>query len=195
LGIVAVGCTVQRVPLKDPAKSGRGAPYDFEKEGTIPPPPRVEPAPASGRLDSGATLETPQAAQLDAPAVVVQDLSPPATVSPTPPVVVASVATPAPAAAPSASGASVETPTEASGARLASGYRVQVFAGARDPALQLRSEIQVRLGERVYVDYVAPYYKVRVGNCRTSEACRALESRLRQEGYGTIWTVPAQIEP
>lgn len=160
------GCSVQRVPLKDPAaRSGTptDAPYDFQKERPSPPPPAGDAA-----ATAPPTLDTPEAVDLGAPGVAVQDLAP------------APSATPAPA--PAAAGA-------------ASGFRVQVLASTDAAAAETtRADIESRLGLRAYVRFEAPYYKVRVGNCTTNDDCQRLQEQLRAAGFMTVWVVPETIE-
>jgi len=166
--LAVAGCSVQRVGLRDPAVRAAegGSAYDPQAERASPPPPAVDAAAASGRAEPPPTLETPQAADFGSPAVAVEDLDP----------------TPAPA--PSDAG----TPVTA--APAAGGHRVQVFAGT-DAAVaeRVRADVETRLGESAVVVYQAPYYKVRVGRCPTSEACADLQARLRAAGFATTWVV------
>lgn len=185
LAVGLTGCSVQRVPLRGPERTRPATPYDFEAEKPAPPPPTVQRAPAAGRSEEP-SLETPAPVDLNAPALQVEDLPAPAPASP--PARPADSPPAAPASGPAASSAPRSAP--------AAGYRVQVFASPdRDAAQRQRSDLEARLGEKVYVDYQPPYYKVRVGNCPSSEACAALQARLRQAGYTSVWTVPAEIEP
>ena len=163
-----VGCSVRRVPTTDPRSTAPqgGAVYDPQGEAASPPPPAVAASPASSAAPP--SLEVPEPVDLDAPAVAVQDLAPPAAVS-------APTATePAPSGAP--------------------GFRVQVFAG-RDRAVaeQVRQEVEARIGSRAYIAHEDPYHKVRVGDCPTKDACRELLERLRAAGYDAVWVVPDQI--
>ena len=182
--VAGLGCSVQRVPVRDPATSSARAPYDFEAEKAAPPPPAVAPAPAGARLDSEtASLETPVPVDLGAPSLRVQDLAAPAAANPPP-----ASATDAPMTAPAAPGASR--------GRGSAGFRVQIFATTDAAAAErMRREVEARLGVRAYVEFDAPYHKVRVGNCATSDACRELQTRLRGAGYTSVWAVPATIEP
>jgi rare lipoprotein A len=167
LGIVLVagGCSVKRVPSGDPKATAppQSSPtYDPQREAASPPPPAVEPE-AAGTATPPPNLEVPEPARFDGPEVRVQDL---------------------PASAPPAAAAPPATTTSGGG------YRVQVLASTdRSAAERLRREIETRLGEPVTVVYQAPHYKVRVGDCPTSEACRDLQERLRQSGYETVWIV------
>ena len=194
--LLGLGCSVKRVPLRDPASSGVRAPYDFEGEKPAPPPPDVQAAPAGARLDS-VSLETAAPADLDAPAVQVQDLAAP----PRP-----AAAAPSGSSAPAQDlagvpGSSPATPPSGStagtaGALAPNGYRVQIFATTDAAAAEsMRHDIEVRLGTKAYVEFQAPYHKVRVGNCTTHEACRDLQTRLQQAGYASVWIVPSPVEP
>lgn len=159
------GCSVQRVPLKDPAARGTAptdAPYDFQKERPSPPPPAGDAA-----TMPPPTLDTPEAADLGTAGVAVQDLAAPAP-SPAP-------ATGTPAAA--------------------SGFRVQVLASTDAAAAEkTRADVESRLGLRAYVRFESPYYKVRVGNCSTNDDCQRLQEQLRAAGFMTVWVVPETIE-
>ena len=168
IAVAAVGgCSVQRVGVRDPAV--RPGSYDPQTERASPPPPAVDSAPASA-AEPPPTLETPQPADFTAPAVEVRDLAPGSTPSP--------AATPAPPTA---------TPP---GAVAPGAFRVQVFAGAdAAQAERVRTDVEARLGETARVVYQAPYYKVRVGACPTSEACVELQARLRAAGFETTWVV------
>ena len=159
-------CSVQRVPLRDPAARGTDTsnpPYDFQKERPSPPPPAGDEA-----ATPPPTLDTPQPTDLGAPAVAVQDLPAP---SPTP----------ARATAPAAGSAP--------------GFRVQILAASDAAAAeQTRADVESRLGFRAYVRFEAPYYKVRVGNCTTNDDCQRLQDQLRAAGFATVWVVPETIE-
>ena len=174
IGFVAMAvasCSVQRVPIGDPtatkASTSGQAPYDFQKE---------RPSPAATDAAAAPTLDTPQAADLGSPGVAVQDLPAPA------------VSTPAVASPPDA--------PKAAAPAAADGFRIQVMA-ATDAATadRSRADIESKLGVKAYVVYQSPYYKVRVGDCPTQDACRALQDRLRGAGFATVWLVPDAIEP
>lgn len=165
----AGGCSVQRVPLKDPAgqaATAGNAPYDFQKEKPSPP------APAAGTASEPApTLDTPEATDLGAPGVTVQDLPAP----------------PAPAAGQPAPGAAAPP--------AANGFRVQILATTDAAAAdKARADAETRLGLRAYVRFESPYYKVRVGNCATNDDCQRLQDQLRAAGFATVWVVPETIE-
>jgi cell division protein FtsN len=169
--LLVASCSVQRVPMRDPAATprstdtdtGSSSTYSPQAEAPSPPPPAVAPAPASATSDEAPTLEVAAPANLETPAVSVQDLP-------------AQSVHASPSAGP--------------------GYRVQVFAGKDSSvAERVRAEVEARTGTRAYVTYQAPFYKVRAGDCSTSDACRDLQVRLRDLGYDTVWVVPDQIAP
>lgn len=163
------GCSVQRVPLKDPAARGTAptdTPYDPQKERPSPPPPVTDDA-----ASPPPTLDTPEPTDFGAPGVAVQDLA-------APPVSPAPGSTPAPA-----------------GGTAASGFRVQVLASTDAAAAETaRADVEARLGLKAYVRFEAPYYKVRVGNCSTNDDCQRLQEQLRAAGFMTVWVVPETIE-
>jgi len=166
--VVWGSCSVQRVPLRDPAARGSDTsnpPYDFQKERPSPPPPAGDET-----ATPPPTLDTPQATDLGAPGVTVQDLPAP---SPTP----------------------RPTPATPAAAGSTSGFRVQILAASDAAAAeQARADVESRLGLRAYVRFEAPYYKVRVGNCITNDDCQRLQDQLRTAGFATLWVVPETIE-
>jgi cell division protein FtsN len=166
---LVAGCAVQRVPTKDPAATApaNDGVYEPQREAASPPPPAVSPSPTHASPPPP-NLEVPAPVDLDSPAVTAQDLAPSATTT-----------------APDARiGASSGQP----------GFRVQVFAGGDSSAAEeYRSQVESRTGLRAYVSYQAPYYKVRVGDCPSNEACREIQERLRAAGYEALWIVSDQI--
>lgn len=79
---------------------------------------------------------------------------------------------------------------------LASGFRVQIGAFARqDGAEQRAAQARFQFAERVYVEYIYPYYKVRVGDSRTREEAEELRRRAISLGYHDAFIVPAAITP
>ena len=175
---VLCGCSVQRVPLRDPQASAppSSKPYDFESEAKPPAAPAVAAAPASGDAADAPVLDLPVSADLGSSAVVVEDL-------------------PTPAPADSSSSSSPSPAPDAADSRR-SGYRVQVFAGTdADAAERVRRDLETRLGVQASVDREGAYFKVRAGNCVESQACRELQERLRDAGFASVWIVPAQVEP
>jgi hypothetical protein len=169
IALAAAGCSVKRVPVKDPqATAPPSTSYDPQAEAASPPPPEVAPAPASA-AEPTPTLDVPDPVALEAAPVEVQDLP----------------ASSAPVADPAQSGS---TPPAAR--PLGGAYHVQVFASTdRDAAERMRREVESRTGIAAEVVFEAPHYKVRAGECPTSDACRELQRRLQASGYDTVWIV------
>jgi len=185
-----VGCSVQRVGVRDPAARPAGnAPYDPQAERASPPAPTVAAKPATGSEAEPPTLDTPQAVDFGSPRVQVEDLAVPQAPASQPSAERQSGdADPTSASSTGASG-----PTSAASDQAPAGaaaYRVQVFAGT-DAAMaeSVRADVASRLGEPAVVVYQAPYYKVRVGDCPTSDRCTDLQARLRSAGFTTTWVV------
>ena len=68
------------------------------------------------------------------------------------------------------------------------GFRVQVLA-SRDPehARVFAEELRSSVSEKVYVEYLAPYYKVRIGDCATRNDAGRLLRRVREAGFSEAW--------
>jgi len=104
---------------------------------------------------------------------------------------------PPPPVSPMAEGWSEESPPPAPepAARTTFGYRVQVFAGAaRDGAEAVAAEARGKLGEAVAIEYQAPFYKVRIGNCVTRHEAERLRERVTEAGYEGAFIVETTIE-
>ncbi len=75
-------------------------------------------------------------------------------------------------------------------------FRVQFFATQYpDEAAQISESVKNQLSENTYIDYKAPYYWVRVGDCITKEEAESLLEKMRSLGYQESWVVEAKIEP
>ena len=75
------------------------------------------------------------------------------------------------------------------------GYRVQVFSVAdREEAQRFYEEARRRLGrEDIYLQFEPPFFRVRVGNCRTRDAAEDLAREMEQAGYEAPFPVRTQI--
>jgi hypothetical protein len=80
---------------------------------------------------------------------------------------------------------------------LPQGYRVQVLASP-DFAVATREATRLNelLGGRlpVYVEFIDPYYKVRVGDFATIERAQPLLAEIRALGYSDAWSVRTTIK-
>jgi hypothetical protein len=76
-----------------------------------------------------------------------------------------------------------------------SGWRVQVFAGTSESAAEdVAHELRSAYALPVYIEYIAPYHKVRLGDCASRDVCLALQADLRESGWTSAWVVPSSIQ-
>jgi hypothetical protein len=121
---------------------------------------------------------------IEEPAPVIEEPSVPPPVEETPPVIEEAYVPPAPTPAP------VPPPL------TVFGFRIQIFASSTgNNANRVASDARSVLTERVYVDYVAPYYKVRVGDCLTYEDAEALKNKVLRQGYHGAFIVETMVSP
>ena len=175
--LVGIGCGSKTQPPTAPLPEPTEAPI---------PPPTETTAPGPGASQEELqTIPAPPPVRPEAEGWA--DTAPP----PVPESAPASIS--APASAPSSAPSS---PTTAQSAPSASyGYRVQVFASAtRDGAERAAAEVRAKLQEAVTIQYEAPFYKVRVGNCVTRHEAERLKDRAEQEGYEGSFITETTIE-
>ena len=73
---------------------------------------------------------------------------------------------------------------------VARGYRVQIFlSDDLREASRVMAEARERFEQEVYLEYDAPYYKVRVGDCATEWEGEELLRVARRLGYPDAWLV------
>jgi len=76
------------------------------------------------------------------------------------------------------------------------GFRVQIYAFSSKVGADVASEkARLQFPEGVYVEYIAPYYKVRVGDCMTSAEAESLKARARHLGYTDAFIVETMVRP
>jgi hypothetical protein len=76
------------------------------------------------------------------------------------------------------------------------GFRVQIFASStRDGAERVAGDARAVFSEPVYVEYIAPYYKVRVGDLLTAEDVEQLKDRALSMGYRGAFIVETMVTP
>jgi hypothetical protein len=74
------------------------------------------------------------------------------------------------------------------------GYRVQIFASStNEGAEKIASEARFKFTERVYVEYDAPYYKVRVGDYKNRSDAEILKQKAINVGYSDAWIVQTEV--
>jgi len=76
------------------------------------------------------------------------------------------------------------------------GFRIQIFASATEKnASRVADDAKAAFPENTYVEYVAPYYKVRVGDCLTNEDANVLKNKALRLGYRGAFVVETMITP
>ncbi len=75
-----------------------------------------------------------------------------------------------------------------------SGWRVQIFATENfEAAQQVKEEAIEGFDLPVYVPFETPYYKVRIGNCRTLAQVEEVVRIAKQKGYRTAYGARTKI--
>ena len=75
------------------------------------------------------------------------------------------------------------------------GFRVQIFASPdRQTALEIKQRAESLLEEDLYLEFEAPYYKVRVGDCLSSAEAETLLKKIRNKGYSDAFRVRTTIK-
>ncbi|HID10684.1 MAG TPA: SPOR domain-containing protein [Candidatus Latescibacteria bacterium] len=75
------------------------------------------------------------------------------------------------------------------------GWQVQIFATTDyERASAVREEAKTLFGVPVYLRFEPPYYKVRVGECRTRAEAEALRKQAIRLGYTSAFPVRTRIE-
>lgn len=83
---------------------------------------------------------------------------------------------------------------EATGPGVIQGYRIQIFlSDSLQEAVRVMTEARGRFQEEVYLEYDAPYYKVRVGDCQTEFEGQELLKVAHRLGYRDAWLVYTMI--
>jgi len=74
------------------------------------------------------------------------------------------------------------------------GWRVQIFASERSEAAQrVKTEAMDLFDVPVYLQFEVPYYKVRIGDCRTLTEAEELVRVAKRKGYSTSFRVRTRI--
>ena len=76
------------------------------------------------------------------------------------------------------------------------GFRVQIFASSTEEnATRVATDARDFFTDRVYVEYIAPYYKVRVGDYLTHEEVEPLKDKALTLGYRGAFIVETMVSP
>lgn len=77
---------------------------------------------------------------------------------------------------------------------LVQGYRVQIFVSSDQVGAQrTMNEAEAFFPGEVYLQYDAPYHKVRVGNCLTRREAELLKEQVARHGYRDAWIVQSPV--
>ncbi len=81
--------------------------------------------------------------------------------------------------------------------RVVDGFRVQLFATRdRQRAMVEKKEAEYVFAEdsvAVYIEFDAPMYKVRIGDCIQRGCAEELRQKARRKGYPTAWIVKTRV--
>ena len=79
--------------------------------------------------------------------------------------------------------------------QTAYGYRVQIFASwSNENAERIANEARMKFpNEKIYVEYIPPLYRVRVGDCKTRAEAESLRDVARSSGYSDAFIVQTNI--
>ncbi len=76
------------------------------------------------------------------------------------------------------------------------GFRVQIFASnTEENASRVATDARAVFTDPVYIEYVAPYYKVRVGDYLTREEIEPLKNKALSLGYRGAFIVETMVTP
>ena len=69
---------------------------------------------------------------------------------------------------------------------------MQLYATKSEASAQkFAAEIEPLFGEEVNIEFNAPYYRVRIGNCTTVDEAWILQQKAAERGYDAAWIVAA----
>ncbi len=75
------------------------------------------------------------------------------------------------------------------------GFRVQIFASSSlEKAEAVAKQARTIFSERVYVEYSAPLYRVRVGDLSSKEQALELKEKAVKAGYDGAWVAAVSAE-
>ncbi|MEJ5307419.1 MAG: SPOR domain-containing protein [candidate division WOR-3 bacterium] len=84
----------------------------------------------------------------------------------------------------------VDTAQKSTQQTVVTEYKVQIFATYDEAkAYKVRDEAKAKFTEDVYVEYIPPYYKVRIGHFKTKEDADRFRDLVKDKGYSDAFTV------
>jgi hypothetical protein len=156
------GCSPKKTAA--PEQATKDEPYDFEKEGTIPPAEETDVAPEADFEELPMEDDSVVAEDVEAPKDTTKAAPPP--------------------------GGGPAGVSGKDGSFAVPVYRVQILAtSSEQSATDLKNKVQKRLGFAAYVSFVDGMYKVRVGDSSTREEAEKVRRRCREAGYHDAWIV------
>ena len=90
-----------------------------------------------------------------------------------------------------------QSPAKAQLSEELEGFRIQICAVSDEAkAMQVQRDVIIKfINEDVCMDYNAPYYKVRIGNCLTRYEAEQLQQLAIQKGFADAWVVRTKVKP
>ena len=77
---------------------------------------------------------------------------------------------------------------------MVQGWRVQIgFFKMVDNAIEVSDKVSSMLDEGVYLDFDAPYHKVRVGDCTSRKDAMELLQKVRKLGFSDAFIIPTMV--
>lgn len=75
-------------------------------------------------------------------------------------------------------------------------YRVQVYASkVRSQTEAFADSVRTKLGsEKLHIEYQAPYYKIRLGDCKSFDEAEELLVKIEKNGFKEVWIVKTRIK-
>jgi len=74
------------------------------------------------------------------------------------------------------------------------GYRVQLFSSADYyEVIAKRNEAADKFTQEIYLDYEAPYYKLRLGNFTDKEKADELKNSVKSDGFPDAWVIQTKV--
>jgi hypothetical protein len=163
LTLTGAACSPKQT-AKPPARASAEKPYDFEKEGTIPPPAKPMPKPEADVEE----IPIPQSEIVGEEIVAPKDTT----------------------KAGKAGGEAAKKVEGKEGGFAFPVYRVQVLATSSErSAVETKNKIENRLGLPAYIAFEDGMYKVRVGDSPTRETAEKVRTKVRGAGYTDAWIV------
>lgn len=90
----------------------------------------------------------------------------------------------------------IPTDSARSSEEMVSGYRVQLFATRNEAeAREAKKKAILKFEERVSLDFEAPYYKLRIGDCQDRKEAESLKDKAIRLGFRNPepWVIKSKV--